>query len=190
MSDGFDVFEDVKAGDSPRPVGRPTDYRPEFARIARAMCKLGATNYELAQEFGVSRDTINQWQVKHSEFSDSLKIGKGEYDDRIKRSLAERAMGYTYDADEVHVNKDGDITRYTRKVHVPPDTRAAQTWLSARNAKEWAEAKKLEVSGKVEVTPTLPAEELARRLVLILDEREQQLAATSKELQVIDVNDD
>jgi hypothetical protein len=38
--------------------GRKPKYRKEFARIAQAMCKLGATDYDLAQEFEVATSTI------------------------------------------------------------------------------------------------------------------------------------
>src|SRR5271166_5903120 len=65
-----------KADKSAKPdgyeFGRPTDYRPEYGSIARAMCRLGATDFDLAQEFGVSTFTIWKWRSKYEDFSNAL----------------------------------------------------------------------------------------------------------------------
>src|SRR5262249_35028914 len=78
--------------------GRVPEYRAKFAEIAKAMCKRGATDAELAAEFGVTTWTIWHWQAKHPAFSKALKIGKSAYDDRVERSLAQRAIGYSFTA--------------------------------------------------------------------------------------------
>jgi hypothetical protein len=49
--------------------GRKSKYRKEFARIAKAMCRQGATDYELAQEFEVATSTIWRWCSKCPEFA-------------------------------------------------------------------------------------------------------------------------
>jgi hypothetical protein len=43
--------------------GRKPKYRKEYARIAKAMCKYGATDYELAQEFEVATSTIDRGET-------------------------------------------------------------------------------------------------------------------------------
>ena len=58
--------------------GRPSKYKPEHAKAAAKLCKLGATDAQLADFFEVSVSTINLWKVQHKEFSESLKDGKDE----------------------------------------------------------------------------------------------------------------
>jgi hypothetical protein len=72
--------------------GRKTKYRKEFARIAKAMCKLGATDYDLAQEFEVATSTIWRWSSKYPEFCSVMKVEKASFDDRVEWSLAQRAL--------------------------------------------------------------------------------------------------
>jgi hypothetical protein len=115
-----------------------TLYKPEYARIARVMCKRGATNPELGEAFGVGRKTIQSWRNKHDEFDEALKIFKGEFDDRVERAFAERAVGYEYDAERVFWPagaKEPVIVTY--REHVPPDVAAAKAWLCSRRRDQW-----------------------------------------------------
>lgn len=148
--------------------GRPTKYDPTYAAIARGMTRMGATTFDLAVEFGVHTDTIHQWRVTHEDFSEALKIRKGEYDDRVEKSLAERAVGYTRHSEKVTILKDGTVIRTPIVEHIPPDPGAAKMWLSARRAKEWNEAKKLEISG-TDGAPLVSDMELARRMLAIIE---------------------
>jgi hypothetical protein len=50
-------------------MGRPSSYRLEFAKMAKYMAKLGATDADLARIFGVSDTTINNWKAQHPEAS-------------------------------------------------------------------------------------------------------------------------
>lgn len=126
--------------------GRPTVYKPEFARLAKAMCNLGATDQELADEFGVTTQTIWRWQSKHAEFCYALRASKKAYDVRIERSLAQRAIGYTYNSEKVF-QFQGTPVRIPCVEHVPPDPGAAKMWLTARCSK-WREVQRHEVTGR------------------------------------------
>jgi hypothetical protein len=129
------------------PGGRPTKYQPEFARIAEAMCKLGATDAELAAAFGVDTTTIWRWQSSHEEFCNALTIGKAPADNRVARSLFQRAVGYTFDSEKVF-NHQGTVVRAKTVEHVPPDPGAAKLWLCNRLPDEWRDTAKVEVTGK------------------------------------------
>jgi hypothetical protein len=120
------------------PRGRPTDYRPEFARQAKGLCKLGATNVELADFFQVTIPTIWCWSVRYPEFSNAIRVGKGVSDERVVRSLFERASGYTYDAEEIHII-EGEVVRVPVRKHVPPDVGAGKYWTMNRLPGEWRE---------------------------------------------------
>ena len=50
-------------------VGRPSKYAPVYAKIAAQMCKLGATDADLAAAFGVTTVTIWNWQSRYPERS-------------------------------------------------------------------------------------------------------------------------
>ncbi len=127
------------------PGGRPSKYKPEYARIARTMCSMGATDAELADAFDVTVQTIWRWTSAHKEFCYALKIDKGEYDDRIKRSLAQRALGYTYDAVKIFMPAGASEPVYAKyREHVPPDPGAAKVWLCNRQPKEWRDKQVVE----------------------------------------------
>jgi hypothetical protein len=117
-------------------AGRPTDYREEYCEQAEKLCKLGATDKELADFFDVAESTINEWKLAHAEFSESLKKGKTLADANVADRLYQRAMGFEHDSEEIKVI-DGSIERVeVRKVY-PPDTVAAIFWLKNRQKKKW-----------------------------------------------------
>jgi hypothetical protein len=73
-------------------------YKREFARVAKKMCQMGATDRDLASAFGVTTWCIWDWHCKHIEFANALVVGKKHADARVERSLYQRAVGYSYDA--------------------------------------------------------------------------------------------
>jgi hypothetical protein len=111
--------------------GRKTKYGKEFAAIAKAMCKLGATDYDLAQEFKVATSTIWRWCSKYLEFCSAIKVEKASYDDRVERGLAQRPLGYSYHA-EKPFQYQGEVMKGQYVEHVPPDVSAAKFWLLNR----------------------------------------------------------
>jgi hypothetical protein len=128
-------------------LGRPTSYKPEYAKMAKHVAKLGATDTDLAEIFGVSDATIDNWKAQHpTDFLGPLKEGKAEADARVVRSLYQRATGYSYDAVKIFCSKDGKITKVPYRVHVPPDVTAQIFWLKNRNPAEWRDAWQLEAT--------------------------------------------
>ena len=119
--------------------GRPSAFKPEFAEEAQKLCKLGATDAELADFFAVSIVTIWAWQRRYPEFLSALKAGKQEADDRVERSLYQKAIGYTFDAVKIFCSKDGDVTQVPYREHAAPDTTAAIFWLKNRRSGDWRE---------------------------------------------------
>jgi transposase len=127
--------------------GRPTAYQATYAKQAAKLCGLGATDEDLAEFFEVSIRTIARWKTKHEEFCQALKEGKSEADDRVERSLYQRATGYTHDAEKIF-NNQGEILRAGYREHYPPDTTAAIFWLKNRRPEQWREKQQLEHTGK------------------------------------------
>ena len=73
--------------------GRPSKYKPEFVEQARKYCELGATYEELAKYFSVDVAQIKRWSHVHDDFRAALKVGKDAADERVERSLYQRALG-------------------------------------------------------------------------------------------------
>lgn len=122
-----------------RPVGRPTKYRPEYAEQAKHLCRLGATDYELATAFEVDLSTINLWKIRHAAFSEAIKEYKVSADDRVEQSLYKRAMGYSLEETDIKVI-DGEIVETTIVKHYPPDSTALIFWLKNRQPDKWRQA--------------------------------------------------
>jgi hypothetical protein len=119
-------------------AGRPTDYKAEYAEQAEKLCIFGATNYELAEFFGVSDRTIARWCIEHEKFCHAVKAGKEKADSRVEKSLYDRAVGYTFEAEEIF-SYQGEVTRVPTVKHIPPDPGAAMNWLKNRRSVDWKE---------------------------------------------------
>src|SRR5665647_1796981 len=102
-----------------------TKYHRSFAKVAKKLYELGATNADLAIAFEVALSTIWQWQSAHVEFIESCRVGKSHADERIKQSFYQRARGYDYKAEKVFQN-NGRIVRANIMEHVPADVNAAK----------------------------------------------------------------
>lgn len=147
VKDVADRAEGIKPPKPEAKVGRPPKYQESFAKQAGKLCVLGATDDNLADFFEVSVRTIANWKVQHVEFLQALKAGKDEADDRVERSLYQKAVGYTFDSEKVFQHQ-GEIVRAPFREHVPPDTTACIFWLKNRRPADWRDKHEHEHSGK------------------------------------------
>lgn len=117
-------------------AGRPSKYKPEFDAQAEKLCRLGATDKDIAEFFGVTEATLNNWKLRHSSFFESLKRGKDEVDALVEQSLFKRATGYSHP--DVHIsNYQGTVTITPIVKHYPPDSTAMIFWLKNRQPERW-----------------------------------------------------
>lgn len=145
--------EDDALAPPKRGPGRPSTYLPQNAKIAEELCKLGATDSILADTFGISTVQVQKWQTMHPEFGAAVLKGKSDFfDPLIERSLAQRALGYAVDTEEVKVMRDGGIIRYPLRKHYPPDVTAMIFWLKNRQPARWRDVWKIDHSGKVDTS--------------------------------------
>lgn len=156
--------------------GRPTKFSlgmlPQIAKLAQR----GWTDQEMADFFQVSRSTWNLWKIKHPKFSDALKGWKKEADDRVERSLYERAIGYTHIEEKIFCNKDGEVTVVETHKHYPPDTTACIYWLKNRQPDKWRDRR----GEEMQVNPEDTAARI-RELVQRIDESIPLVGPTKRE---------
>jgi hypothetical protein len=128
-------------------MGRPSSYMPEYDEQAEKLCKLGATDAELADFFDVSEVTLNAWKKEFPTFLKSLKAGKLQADANIGEKLYQRAQGYSHP--DVHIsNYQGAISITPIVKHYPPDTTAAIFWLKNRRPEQWRDKTEREITIK------------------------------------------
>jgi hypothetical protein len=127
-------------------TGRPSKFQPEFIAQAEKLCKLGATDMEIADFFEVDVRTIYRWKAEHEGFCHALKSGKDQADERVERSLFARAIGYEHDDMDLRV-VEGTVVQTPIRKHYPPDTTAAIFWLKNRRKEEWRDKVQNEHTG-------------------------------------------
>lgn len=128
---------------SPSKVGRPSLYKPEYAKQAYKLCQMGATDIELARFFEVSPETIYQWANVYEEFAESKKVGKAACDNRVERSLYQKAIGFTREAEKVVIIDDVPV-KVKYEEYVPPSDTAMIFWLKNRRRHEWRDRHEIE----------------------------------------------
>lgn len=119
-----------------RKTGRPYGFKQEYVRQVAKLCALGATDREIADFFDVNIQTIRNWAANEKEFFDALKMGKEQADERVERSLYQRAIGYHTDAEKVF-QYQGEVVRAPVREHIAPDTTACIFWLKNRRREQW-----------------------------------------------------
>lgn len=153
--------------EQPRRIHGNSMYLPAYDRQVFNLCLLGATDAEVADFFGVTERTINNWKDWYSTFFQSMRSGKIEADAQAASSLFKRATGYRYQ--EVKTKRavpfgtedpsafvDADlpvIEVVTTEKEMPPDTSAAFLWLKNRRPKDWRD--KIEVENTHKLDPEM-----------------------------------
>jgi hypothetical protein len=131
--------------------GRPTKYNPEFhPKLAYNLALRGLTDVQMAEELDIVESTFHLWKKEHPEFSESLKRGKEEPDQKVEDSLFQRATGYSHDAVKILMPAGAPEPIYAPYVeHYAPDTTAAIFWLKNRRPDRWRDKQEVEHSGGV-----------------------------------------
>ena len=101
--------------------------------LIQGMARDGLTQQQIANNLGISIDTLIENKKKYPEFNNALKKGKEIVDFEVENALLKRALGYEY---EEETYENGILTKKVKK-HVPPDTTAQIFWLKNRQVKKW-----------------------------------------------------
>ena len=117
-------------------IGRPSVYDEQLTpKLAYWMAHAGLTDAQMAEELGVTPQTIGNWKNEHAEFLEALKRGKEVPDDQVVAALLRKALGYEYE----EVNEKFGVT--TKVQH--PDTTACIFWLKNRRPADWRDVKEV-----------------------------------------------
>jgi hypothetical protein len=119
-------------------MGRPTRFHPDMCEQAHNYCLLGATNDELAEFFGVSPSTIDNWIAGRADFADAVRSGRIVADAKVARGLYARAVGYDRKVDR-EIILGGELKPVTSTVHYPPNVQACIFWLRNRRRRTWGD---------------------------------------------------
>lgn len=135
-------------------AGRPTVYKKEYNEQVQKLCRLGATDKEIADFFNVVESTVNLWKTQYPEFSESIKAGKIDADANVAQRLYERAMGFEHDSEEIKVvsvgnNGGSEVERVPIRKVYPPDSTAAIFWLKNRRPKDWRDKQEVEQTSTI-----------------------------------------
>ena len=137
-------------------AGRKSEFQPKFVTIAKEMGRFGATDAQLATAFDVTVTTITNWKQAHPSFVAALQAGKDEADNRVVRSLYERATGYEHPAIKI-MQYEGQPIEVPYTERYPPDPAAMIFWLKNRRRLEWRDKHDVEHSGSPELIAALDA---------------------------------
>ena len=143
------VTEHAPAGRDRRRLA--SRYRVAFVRVVRAMAEAGAVEQEMADALGVDLWTFRQWRSRHPALGEALRIGKAAADERVERSLYQRAVGYTVEAVKIFLPPGaGEPVYAPYREWVHPDVTAQIFWLKNRRSKEWRDKHDIELDVTVE----------------------------------------
>jgi hypothetical protein len=164
--------------------GRKSLFKREYIEQIGKLCEFGRTDEEIAYFFNISPKTFDNWKSAHPELLRSLKIGKEIADERVKRSLYARAVGYNYEATRIFMPAGREKPVYAPYIeHVPPDVTAGIFWLKNRDPQHWRDSQQLEhVLGKYIISDQpMSEEQWARERADVIDEEPPRFGDSREE---------
>jgi hypothetical protein len=127
--------------------GRPTLYREEMGVLAKDLALLGLTDEQIAHALQIVPPLLYDWKRAHPKFRDAINEGREIADARVARSLYERAIGYTHEAEKIFHHVDVGVVRAKYIENYPPDTQAASLWLRNRQPDRWRDKRDVGIEG-------------------------------------------
>jgi hypothetical protein len=124
-------------------AGRPTSYKPEFVRVARAMSLEGSKQPAIAAALGVAVPTLHGWMKRYPDFKAAMNAGS-EATDQIIVALAKAAKGFRRKTVRVETTVRADGTTDVKTIealdYYPPNVAACLAWLKRHLSDVWGDA--------------------------------------------------
>lgn len=119
---------------------------------------MGATDQELADFFKVDVRTVYNWKHTEPAFFQALRVGKEACDDRVERSLYQRAIGYEQDAVKIFMPAGAEEPVYAPyRERIAADVGAAKLWLTNRRGDTWREKTETDINLKTDLASAIEA---------------------------------
>ena len=116
--------------------GRPTKFDKIDMNVIETCVKKGFTDKEISDMLRITVRTFHNWKKQNKDFFHSLKDWKNYADEKVERSLYERATGYEH-IDTHFSNFQGIVTATEYTKCYAPDPTSMIFWLKNRKPKDW-----------------------------------------------------
>ena len=125
-------------------MGRPTKLTDKIKPIIELLARKGFTDKEISKVIGITDRTLDNWKRADKDFFRSLKDGKNIALKDVKRSLYERAVGYSHP--DIHISTyQGKVKETPITKHYPPDVEAAKFILVNRDPENWSNKQTVDI---------------------------------------------
>lgn len=111
-------------------------FLPNHEQQVRMIAMKGATDDEIADVFGVSREAFQKWRRLYPSFEKALDEGRSVIDADVMFKLYQQTQGYHY-TEQVAAGKDAEVVEVER--YSKPDTAAIKYWLQCRKPDQWSD---------------------------------------------------
>lgn len=146
-------------------IGRPSHYDKISLDDVRKWASIGLSNEQISQLLNIDQSNFYIWQRDKQEFREALKGGKELPDDKIERSLFERASGYYHPEEKLFYDSNtGQVVSQIVLKHYPPDPTSMIFWLKNRRREQWRDQPKDESQQPQNVTQLL--QDIAKALTV------------------------
>lgn len=103
--------------------------------LVKRMVDASLTDWQIATVLGVSEMTLHRWKQRYPQFM--LVLNEGKNNEKVERSLFQRATGYDFLTEKIFLYR-GKIIRVPIIKHVIPDISAIMFWLCNRDPQRWS----------------------------------------------------
>ncbi len=138
--------------------------------------KAGWTDEQVADFFGITRMTLDRWCKQSKTLLHLKEDWKRGADEKVEKSLYQRACGYSHDEEVIKVvavgaNNGSEIERVDTVKHYAPDPTSMIFWLKNRQPKKWKDIRGVQVGGdpqgdpiKIDAIKDMTNEELSKAI--------------------------
>lgn len=141
------------------PFGRPTKFGEAVKEKIAFFARKGFTDAEISKSIDIEEQTLTNWKKKYPDFFGALMDWKAQADEKVERSLYERACGYEHPETKAQWVSDesGGRWEYAELVkRYPPETPAITLWLKNRKPAEWRDNFDHTINGGVIILTGIP----------------------------------
>ena len=124
-------------------AGQPSKKEMIDLGLLEALYSFRMTDEEVCQILNISVASLTNYK-KDEKFLASIKKGKKISDERVEKSLFERATGYDHPEEDIKVIS-GKIVKTETIKHYPPETSAMIFWLKNRKKEIWRDKHDLNI---------------------------------------------